>query len=331
MPRVRGFLTTRRERPLRLWLLIAAAATAFVLFAALAYVLLLPPRAFPTGEVIHVPEDAGVRGIAAHLHTSGVIRSPLAFYAYTRLRGTDRDLAAGPYVFESPVGMANVAGRLARGEHGIAAERITLTEGMTAADMARTIGEAIPSFDRDAFLELAEESEGYLFPDTYEFLPDVTPQEAYARLRARFDERIGTLAAEIESSGRSAEDIVVMASLLEREANTFEDMQLVAGILWNRIDEGMRLQVDAVFGYIHGKNGYTPTAADLALDSPYNTYLYEGFPPGPISNPGLDALRAAAAPAETDYLYYLTGVDGNMYYGRTFDEHRQNRMRYLDI
>jgi UPF0755 protein len=121
-----------------------------------------------------------------------------------------------------------------------------------------------------------------------------------------------------------------MASILEREANNPEDMRIVAGILWNRLDIDMPLQVDAVFGYIRQENGYTPTAEDLQLDSPYNTYRNRGLPPTPISNPGLDALLAAVQPEETPYLYYLTGRDGKMYYGRTFEDHKRNRALYLD-
>lgn len=150
------------------------------------------------------------------------------------------------------------------------------------------------------------------------------------RLGNRFDEQVRTIAAEIEESGRSLDDIVIMASLLEREAQSEEDMRIVSGILWKRLDEDMRLQVDAVFGYIHGENGYEPTADDLELDDPYNTYRYEGLPPTPIANPGLVALRAAAMPLESPYFYYLTGRDGLMYYGETFAEHTRNRELYLD-
>lgn len=296
-----------------------------------AYALWLPAQGFPTGSIVHVPEDAGVHQIAAALKAAGAIRSPLVFYGYTRITGIDRSLGAGPFAFEKPLGLASVAHRLARGEHGIIEKRVTLTEGMTVADMGAAIAAEVPSFDAARFRDLGEPLEGYLFPDTYFFLPDLTPEEAVARLRARFDERIETIRPELDDSGRSIGKLVILASILEREANRPDDMRLVAGILENRLAIDMPLQVDAVFGYIRGENGYTPTAADLESDSPYNTYRYQGLPPGPIANPGLEALRAAADPTETDYLYYLTGKDGLMYYGVTFDDHRKNRARYLDI
>lgn len=104
---------------------------------------------------------------------------------------------------------------------------------------------------------------------------------------------------------------------------------MVSGILWNRIERRMPLQVDAVFGYIFERATYSPSFADLKVDSPYNTYTHAGLPPGPICNPGLDALLAAARPAKTNYLYYLTGKDGLMHYAMTYAEHQANQRKYL--
>lgn len=120
-----------------------------------------------------------------------------------------------------------------------------------------------------------------------------------------------------------------MASILEGEARGREEMEIIAGILWRRIEIGMPLQVDTTFLYVNGKNTFTLTQADLKIDSPYNTYLYRGLPPTPISNPGLTAIRAALNPQPTPYLYFLTGRDGLMYYSRTHDEHVQKKTRYL--
>ena len=104
---------------------------------------------------------------------------------------------------------------------------------------------------------------------------------------------------------------------------------MVAGILWHRIALGMPLQVDAVFGYIFDKQTFSPSLADLKVDSPYNTYTHRGLPPGPISNPGLESLLAAATPTKTSYLYYLTGSDGAMHYAKTLAQHKANRVKYL--
>ena len=137
------------------------------------------------------------------------------------------------------------------------------------------------------------------------------------------------VSADIAASGHSFSDIIIMASLIEREARRSEDRRMVAGVLWNRIKKGMPLQVDAVFGYIYGRTTYSPSFDDLKIDSPYNTYKYAGLPAGPICNPGLDAIEAALHPAETKYLYYLTGRDGLMRYATTYALHKANIAKYL--
>lgn len=260
----------------------------------------------------------------------GVVRSAFIFKAYTRLTFQDRSLANGPYVFDRPIGLVPLVYRLATGEHGLVTARVTFTEGMTITDMGRALRTELPDFDSERFYELASTSEGYLFPDTYFFIPGTEPQEVVERLRTRFDERVGTVQDSITASGRDLNDLVIMASIIEREAKTEEDMRIISGILWNRLENDMPLQVDAPFGYIHDENGYTPTARDLETDSPYNTYLNRGLPAGAISNPGLVALLAAATPKKTSYVYYLTGRDGQMRYARTFEEHKRNRELYLD-
>jgi UPF0755 protein len=120
-----------------------------------------------------------------------------------------------------------------------------------------------------------------------------------------------------------------MASILEAEARTTETRKIISGILWKRMEIGMPLQVDAPFQYIIGKNTFQLTTNDLKFDSPYNTYKYKGLPPGPIGNPGLDAISATVNPIKTNYLYYLSDVRGNMHYAKTFAEHVINKEKYL--
>lgn len=127
---------------------------------------------------------------------------------------------------------------------------------------------------------------------------------------------------------RKISDVIIMASILEGEALP-KDRQVVAGILWKRLSIGMPLQVDATFRYINGKGTYDLTADDLKIDSPYNTYIHKGLPPGPISNPGIDAISASLNPIPTKYLYYLTEKDGTIHYAKTFTEHIANKNKYL--
>ncbi len=146
-----------------------------------------------------------------------------------------------------------------------------------------------------------------------------------------FKKRIATLTSEVEKFGKPVSEIVILASLLEEEASTSEDRRIVSGILWKRLSMGMLLQVDATFQYINGKGSLELTLDDLKIDSPYNTYKYKGLPPTPISNPGLDSIRAAVIPTKTNYLYYLSERDGTMHYATTFAEHLRNKARYLRI
>jgi len=159
--------------------------------------------------------------------------------------------------------------------------------------------------------------EGYLFPDTYLFLPFAETEQIIGTMTDNFKKKAGDV----------GKDIVIMASLIEKEVPDIGDRKIVSGILWKRLKLGMALQVDAVFPYITGKQKVL--SDDLKIDSPYNTYLHKGLPPGPISNPGLDAVEAAKNPQETSYLYYLSGKDGKTHFAKTFAEHLKNKEKYL--
>lgn len=309
----------------RRYLLITVAAA---LVAWVSFVLLISaPRTFPTHALIVIESGQSLATVAYELEAKGVIRSPLMFWLYMRLTGGERTLNAGAYYFPEPLSALAVADRVRFGETGIESIKVTLPEGLSVREMGEALSAALPSFDEARFVALGKEYEGYLFPDTYFILPGTSPEEVIELMRQTFLSRTENLVLE---ENLTLEEVVTMASILEREANNEEDMRIVAGILWKRIESEMPLQVDAVFGYIKGKSGYAPSGTDLDIDSPYNTYRNKGLPPGPIGNPGMTALTAALTPTESPYLYYLTGRDGRMYWARTFEEHKENRRLYLD-
>jgi UPF0755 protein len=196
--------------------------------------------------------------------------------------------------------------------------------------MAAQVASAFPGISAEDFESEGLPYEGYLFPDTYVFPPSATTASIIAAMQKNFEDKTALLAASSTSSGHSFSDIVIMASLLEKEARTPTDQRIVAGILWNRLARNMPLQVDAVFGYIYNRDTYSPSFADLSVNSPYNTYIHRGLPPGPINNPGLIALMAAAYPIQSKYLYYLTGSDGTMHYAVTYAQHEANERTYLN-
>lgn len=284
------------------------------------------PEAFPDDSIVTVEEGSALSEIADDLARDGVIRSPAVFVLWAKASGEEKSYHAGRYYFAEPLNVFQVSSRIAHARTGMESVRVTLTEGMAAFEMAEHLSTALPEFSEEAFLEAAAPYEGYLFPDTYFIEPGTPEAEIVARLRDTFFARIDEAA--IDLGPRSLEDVVIMASLIEKEAQKDDDRYTISGILWNRIARDMPLQVDAVFGYIKKRSGYAPTGSDLDIDSPYNTYRNRGLPPTAIANPGMASIRAAAAPERTPYFYYLTDTDGVMRYARTFEEHKANRARY---
>ncbi|MBP6860048.1 MAG: endolytic transglycosylase MltG [Candidatus Pacebacteria bacterium] len=307
---------------------ISVTLAAILSLAFLWFSLIAPPGRFPAGTIITVEEGSTVREVADRLYEEGIVRSPVAYTALMRISGALPD--AGKYVFHRPVGLFQVAYRTAIGGFGIEPTRIVFHEGTTVREMARVFAAAFPDFDADAFVEQGLPLEGYLFPNTYFFYPDVTPEDALITLFSHFNNERDAIAAEVVASKHSEKDLIIMASILQKEGRGLEEMRSIAGVLWHRIEIGMPLQVDAVFSYIKDVPLYSPKFSELEIESPYNTYLNKGLPPGPIGNPGSVAILAAATPATTTSLFYLTGNDGVTRFAKTFEEHKRNRALYLD-
>lgn len=300
---------------------IACLTSIFLLWA------LVPPRDFPTGTIVVVPQGSGLSGVASELDKAGAISSSFKFRILAFLLGGEKRLQAGEYALDKPQGALMLAWRIREGQHDIATEKVTVPEGFTVKKISALFGEEFPFFDNKLFEK--EAPEGYLFPDTY-FMPvTATASSTIKIMKDNFVRKIFDLMPEIEASGRELEEIVIMASLIESETNTDEARPIVSGILWKRIAAGLPLQVDAALTYITGRGSAELTQDDLRVTSPYNTYTNLGLPPSPISNPGLESLRAALHPTTTPYFYFLTGDDGKMYYARTFEEHVANKQKHI--
>lgn len=293
------------------------------------YALLAPPADFPSGSVMRIAQGASAPSVAQELGRARIIKYPSLLRFLLRVSGTSTSVQAGAYRFETPQNVLVVAFRLVTGASGFPPVRITFPEGTSVREMATQVADAFPDIAEKDFLDAARSYEGYLFPDTYLFPPSATAASVVMAMRANFNTKTLPLMPAVGLSGHSFSDIVTLASLVEKEARTTAVRRMVAGILWNRLRLTMPLQVDAVFGYIYGRDTYSPSLTDLAVDSPYNTYTHIGLPPGPINNPGLDALDAALHPAQTDYLYYLTDKNGVMHYATTYADHQANKRKYL--
>lgn len=285
------------------------------------------PRTFPAHSLFTVPEGVTLSQVSTRLYNQGYIISPFWFKVIVSLTSGTSSVQAGDYFFEKPKNSFSVAHRLVRGDHGLEPERITIHEGLSSFKIAELFAKQFPQFDAQYFVENAPE--GYLFPDTYFFLPNVKAQDVIRAMTQNFDKQIVSVKEDVDASGKTLDDIIKMASLLEGEARKFETRQIIAGILWKRIEINMPLQVDTSFVYINGKNSFTLTVEDLQEDSPYNSYTRLGLPPTPISNPGLEAIQAAIHPIETPYLFFLTDKEGIMRYAINHDGHLKNRRLYL--
>lgn len=300
-----------------------------VLFSAYISFRLMAPFDFPQNKMITVKKGASLTEVSGLLKKENLIRSQSLFESCSKFVGGTKPVSAGQYLFKEPISACRIAIRIARNISGIPAIKVTIPEGMSNKEVAGVLEKNILGFDTAFFLEHARSQEGFLFPDTYFFPENITAQGVETIMIANFNKKIEPWTGVIEMSKRSLRDIIIMASILEREASTPEDMALVSGVLWNRISKGMPLQVDATFMYLLGKKSSQLTTADLKMKSAYNTYVNKGLPAGPIGNPGIIAIRAAIHPTATSYMYYLSDKDGVMHYSKTFNEHVANKQKYL--
>jgi len=290
---------------------------------------LAAPLSFPYDSYLRVSQGSTATDIAEQLKARGMIRSTFVFEAVARVFG-DRSIIAGEYYFLRPQGVIAIVGRITSGDFAVEAIKVTVPEGTSVRGITELL-KAVPGFDTDAFYELAKDKEGRLFPDTYFILPGEDPALVLKRFEDNFNAQVSQprVAIALSSFGKPLDQVLVMASLLEREANDSHNRRLIAGILWKRIEMDIPLQVDAVFPYFVGRGGANITKTDLATDSPYNTYKNKGLPPGAITNPGLDAIMDAITPIKTDYLFYLADSTGTTYYSVDYEQHLRNRAKYI--
>ena len=290
---------------------------------------LLPPATFSTMDQLHVSAGSDLHTIAVDLRSAGYIRSVPAFMIVAVVRGEAGNLKAGTYTFQYPYSTPELVTRLAAGDFFNDLVRVTHVEGWSVRRLAFMAESALIDFDSAEFIEIANMYEGQLYPDTYYVPGDFSPKDLRDLLHAEYLTQMEQLQLQIDQHPLTEYEIITLASILEREANTITSKRTVSGILQNRLAIQMPLQADATMEYVLDKPLSELTAADLEIDSPYNTYLNRGLPPTPIGNPGMTAIMAVLEPVETDYFYYITGRDGEFYYAEDFDTHRQNIDRYL--
>jgi len=296
-----------------------------------------------------VEKGEGVKNISSDLEKSGIIRGAGYFQIYVWQEKIAEKIQAGKYELSSSMAIPEIADILMGGKIKDEDVWVTIPEGFLAADIDRRLAESglikegdflkmdssnlIGSSQYDFLADKPEGAtlEGYYFPDTYKFKKDVTTEEIAKKMLDNFGNKLSAdLREEIKKQGKSIFEVIVLASIIEKEAGSKEDMGKVSSVFQNRLAAGKKLESDATVNYVIQKGRAQATYEDLEVESLYNTYKYAGLPPGPISNPGLDALKAAIYPEKTDYYYFLTKKeDGRAVFARTFDEHLLNKSKYL--
>jgi UPF0755 protein len=288
--------------------------------------------------LVDIPAGASVSEIGDILSRQGLIGSTLAFEIYVRANGLANRLEAGHYRIRGGLSMAATLDLLT---HAAGAQvRVTVPEGFTEKQIAQLM-EKKGLFNATAFLDAANKGtytqpylagrpagyglEGYLFPDTYFLDPKATPAEVISVLLEDFGTKVpADLRAHAADQHVTFAQAMVVASIVEREASFDKDRPYVAAVFYNRLAQGLPLQSDATVAYAKGQSTTVITEQDKALNSPFNTYLNTGLPPGPISNPGLPSIRAALMPASGwSYLFFLTDATGHAHFSRTLDQHNQ--------
>ena len=303
------------------------------------YNYLLEPRSQEeSAQIFVIKPGQPVTQIAQNLKKAGLIKNALAFRLLVAQMGIAQNIQAGDFRLSPDKTSREIATELT---HGAIDVWVMLPEGMRIEEQATRLEEKLKfgsnekyQFDKNAYIKTAQE--GYMFPDTYLIAKDVTAADVAQRLRQTFDEKVGQLLAKGEDNNLTEEEVIILASLVERESKSPQERPVIAGILLNRLNLGMALQVDATIQYAKGydsnENTWWPqvtTDEYETVKSRYNTYLYPGLPPAPIANPGLESLQAAAEPAQTEYLYYLHDADGKVHYAKTAEEHDQNIQDFL--
>jgi len=318
------------------WLVVALVLAA----AGVGWLVLTPTPAVRQGPlVVMIPPHEGLLGIAERLAQAQVIKSRAAFVVATVVRGAPRRLKAGEYEIPRDATAWDILALLMNGR--VRQHMILHPEGATVAELARALeAEQLATADEVArvaadrkFLNEngieAANVEGYLFPDTYQFVRGMTPEEMLGRMvhrmRAKLTPEIHARAREL---GLTTHQLLTLASIIEREAIDKDEQRLIAAVFWNRLKIGMPLQADPTVQYAVAKERRALSRADLLVDHPYNTYVRLGLPPGPIASPGLEAIQAALAPAPVKYLYFVARDERHHHFSTSMEEHTAAVARY---
>jgi len=279
------------------------------LFFVVALIIYTPFRAPLNNKdvIIHISSLQSINSVSLELENKNAIRNDFTLKLFIKLLKKGTGIISGDYLIERNSPVFVVAWQIGRGHHKIEPIKVTIREGLTNDQIATLLEGKLSGFNKDLFLSSVNNKQGYLFPDTYFFFPLDTTEEIIKKLSDNFENKIKSINSSINESGKSLNDIIIMASILEGEASGKEDIEIISGILWKRISINMPLQVD--------------------VDK--STYTKKGLPDNPLNNPGLMSIKASVTPQNSSYLYYLHDKNGKAHFAVTFAEHKRNIDNYL--
>ncbi|MCF7946085.1 MAG: endolytic transglycosylase MltG [Spirochaetia bacterium] len=279
------------------------------------------------------PVDVTVR----KLKREGIISSRFLFKRYLISKGFDTRIQAGSYIFPQGITFREAADILTAGE--VQFIDIHVFPGMTVKELYSRVSSYFTDLSLDEFLSKADKAaaergypfiEGLVFPGSYRFYPySLSPVQVVSAMIDRFEEALTPYWSDLRSSPYTVNEVIIIASMVQRETANHEEMPFIAGIIYNRLEKNMPLGIDASTRYELDDWSNPLTKAQLEAETAYNTRRKKGLPPTPIGSPGHEALKAAVYPAETDYLYYLHDRNGGIHFGRTYEDHLENKNRYL--
>ena len=292
----------------------------------------LSPVGDPGREKIFVVKNGeGTSVLSQRLQKEGLIRNTFIFRLYLKLTGLDKQIQAGSFKLSPEQSVKEISLALTRGRLD---KWITIIEGLRKEEIAATLEKDF-DIDREKFLGVAQEGE--LFPDTYLIPVGADEEKVLSILNRNFQKKFSDyLKTKATSNGPTQKEVLTLASIVEREARSKEERPVIAGILIKRWREGLTIAADATIQYALGYSNEEKswwrknlTEEDLKINSPYNTRIKTGLPPGPICNPGLAAIKAVVNPSSSPYYFYLHDDDGKVHYAKTLEEHQQNIQKYL--
>lgn len=313
---------------------LAVIVTALLLSAAHLYITFYTPASRDSGiKIINIQKGASFRVIASDLEAAGVVKDADSLILAARILGAYTRVKAGEYEFTTDMTAMEVLEYLLKGK--VKKHLVTIPEGYNIREIAAVLKDA-GLVEEAVFVARAADAgvaasfglegrtlEGYLFPDTYEFTKGMSADEMIKRMTDKFKAVYSELENDVKKSGMSMKKAVTLASIIEKETGAETERDLISSVFHNRLRKGIRLQSDPTVIYsISGFDGNI-TKRHLSARTPYNTYVINGLPPGPIANPGKESLRAALNPARTEYLYFVSKNDGTHFFSRSLKEHNK--------